>query len=179
MLWMQALMQGCRETTSGGSSCSQTLSRSNPIVSWWSSASAATAAVEGLQYYPHPHPTPTSVVLFSTSPGDTRIIYNVKFPEGVLDSPVSKTPSRDLPTFPRVTSPPVMNPWQKPSGTTCVTAQKISQQVAKNHTSRWIFKEPAAEQSDTSGPFWPFLGEESQQPGLMLVIILGRQWAWG
>nr|XP_033805859.1 eukaryotic translation initiation factor 4E-binding protein 1 [Geotrypetes seraphini] len=43
--------------------------------------------------------------LFSTTPGGTRIIYDRKFLMECRNSPVAKTPPRDLPNIPGVTSP--------------------------------------------------------------------------
>lgn len=45
----------------------------------------------------------------------------------------------------------------------------------KSHSLRWTFKGPATESSNASGSPWPFSGEESHQPGLLGVIILGRR----
>ncbi|EFB27419.1 hypothetical protein PANDA_002300, partial [Ailuropoda melanoleuca] len=50
------------------------------------------------------------VALFSTHLGGTRIIYYVKFLKECQNSPMTKTPPRDLPTIPRVTSPPSDEP---------------------------------------------------------------------
>ncbi|XP_043823534.1 eukaryotic translation initiation factor 4E-binding protein 1-like [Dromiciops gliroides] len=59
--------------------------------------------------------------LFSTTPGGNRIIYDRKFLMECRNSPVAKTPPRDLPTIPGVTSPlgdepaTVMNPNHLPN----------------------------------------------------------------
>lgn len=168
MIWMQALRVGDHVW---GSSCSQTPSRSIPIVAWWCSMIAAYSCCGGTTVLPSPHPHLRCALQYP--PGRSQDHLQREVPERMLDSPVSKTPSRDLPTFPRVTSPASDETPTEPSRTTCANSpEEISQQVAKNHASQWIFKEPSAEWSNTSGPLWPFLGEESQQSGLVLVIIL-------
>ncbi|XP_072341693.1 eukaryotic translation initiation factor 4E-binding protein 1-like [Scyliorhinus torazame] len=43
--------------------------------------------------------------LFSTTPGGTRIIYDRKFLMDCRNSSVARTPPRDLPNIPGVTSP--------------------------------------------------------------------------
>lgn len=44
--------------------------------------------------------------LFSTTPGGTRIIYDRNFLMQMRNSPVAKTPPKNLPNIPGITSPP-------------------------------------------------------------------------
>uniref|UniRef100_G1DG79 Eukaryotic translation initiation factor 4E-binding protein 1 n=1 Tax=Capra hircus TaxID=9925 RepID=G1DG79_CAPHI len=74
---------------SGGSSCSQTPSRATPTA-------RRVVLADGVQLPPGD---------YSTAPGGTRIIYDRKFLMECRNSPVTKTPPRDLPTIPGVTSP--------------------------------------------------------------------------
>ncbi|XP_032258425.1 eukaryotic translation initiation factor 4E-binding protein 1-like [Phoca vitulina] len=104
---------GCRrctwETMPWGSSCTQTPSQSIPTLAGGSLATAACSCCGGLQY-----PLPCGGTLLSTRPGDTRIIYYTKFLKERQNSPATKTPLRDLPTIPRVTSPPSDEPPPPP-----------------------------------------------------------------
>ncbi|XP_036599907.1 eukaryotic translation initiation factor 4E-binding protein 1-like [Trichosurus vulpecula] len=77
------------ETTSAGGSCSQMPSRAIPATRW-------VVLSHGAQLPPGD---------YSTTPGGTRIIYDRKFLMECRNSPVAKTPPRDLPTIPGVTSP--------------------------------------------------------------------------
>ncbi|XP_006000416.1 eukaryotic translation initiation factor 4E-binding protein 1 isoform X2 [Latimeria chalumnae] len=54
---------------------------------------------------PQDYSTTPGGTLFSTTPGGTRIIYDRKFLMECRNSPVAKTPPRDLPNIPGVTSP--------------------------------------------------------------------------
>ncbi|XP_062913015.1 eukaryotic translation initiation factor 4E-binding protein 2-like [Mobula hypostoma] len=54
---------------------------------------------------PHDFSTTPGGTLFSTTPGGTRIIYDRKFLMECRNSPVARTPPRDLPNIPGVTSP--------------------------------------------------------------------------
>uniref|UniRef100_V9LE54 Eukaryotic translation initiation factor 4E-binding protein 2 n=1 Tax=Callorhinchus milii TaxID=7868 RepID=V9LE54_CALMI len=54
---------------------------------------------------PHDYCTTPGGTLFSTTPGGTRIIYDRKFLMECRNSPVARTPPRDLPKIPGVTSP--------------------------------------------------------------------------
>ncbi|KAM6220541.1 eukaryotic translation initiation factor 4E-binding protein 1 [Rhynchocyon petersi] len=83
---------------SGSSSCSQTPSRAIP-------ATRRVVLGDGVQLPPGDYSTTPGGTLFSTTPGGTRIIYDRKFLMGCRNSPVAKTPPRDLPTIPGVTSP--------------------------------------------------------------------------
>uniref|UniRef100_A0A8D2D0J1 Eukaryotic translation initiation factor 4E binding protein 1 n=1 Tax=Sciurus vulgaris TaxID=55149 RepID=A0A8D2D0J1_SCIVU len=83
---------------SGGSSCSQTPSRAIP-------ATRRVDLGDGVQLPPGDYSTTPGGTLFSTTPGGTRIIYDRKFLMECRNSPVTKTPPRDLPTIPGVTSP--------------------------------------------------------------------------
>ncbi|XP_069341367.1 eukaryotic translation initiation factor 4E-binding protein 1 [Eulemur rufifrons] len=83
---------------SGGSSCSQTPSRAIP-------ATRRVVLGDGVQLPPGDYSTTPGGTLFSTTPGGTRIIYDRKFLMECRNSPVTKTPPRDLPTIPGVTSP--------------------------------------------------------------------------
>uniref|UniRef100_A0A667G2K0 Eukaryotic translation initiation factor 4E binding protein 1 n=1 Tax=Lynx canadensis TaxID=61383 RepID=A0A667G2K0_LYNCA len=83
---------------SGSSSCSQTPSRAIP-------ATRRVDLGEGVQLPPGDYSTTPGGTLFSTTPGGTRIIYDRKFLMECRNSPVTKTPPRDLPTIPGVTSP--------------------------------------------------------------------------
>ncbi|KAL1783539.1 eukaryotic translation initiation factor 4E-binding protein 1 [Sigmodon hispidus] len=81
----------------GGSSCSQTPSRAIPT--------SRVALREGVQLPPGDYSTTPGGKLFSTTPGGTRIIYDQKFLMECRNSPVAKTPPKDLPAIPGVTSP--------------------------------------------------------------------------
>uniref|UniRef100_F6U109 Eukaryotic translation initiation factor 4E binding protein 1 n=1 Tax=Equus caballus TaxID=9796 RepID=F6U109_HORSE len=83
---------------SRGSSCSQTPSRAIP-------ATRRVVLGDGVQLPPGDYSTTPGGTLFSTTPGGTRIIYDRKFLMECRNSPVTKTPPRDLPTIPGVTSP--------------------------------------------------------------------------
>uniref|UniRef100_A0A8C9PEX4 Eukaryotic translation initiation factor 4E binding protein 1 n=1 Tax=Spermophilus dauricus TaxID=99837 RepID=A0A8C9PEX4_SPEDA len=83
---------------SGGSSCSQTPSRAIP-------GTRRVVLGDGVQLPPGDYSTTPGGTLFSTTPGGTRIIYDRKFLMECRNSPVTKTPPRDLPTIPGVTSP--------------------------------------------------------------------------
>ncbi|XP_042637311.1 eukaryotic translation initiation factor 4E-binding protein 1-like [Orycteropus afer afer] len=83
---------------SGASSCSQTPSRAIP-------ATRRVVLADGVQLPPGDYSTTPGGTLFSTTPGGTRIIYDRKFLMECRNSPVAKTPPRDLPTIPGVTSP--------------------------------------------------------------------------
>ncbi|GAB5570315.1 eukaryotic translation initiation factor 4E-binding protein 1 [Prionailurus iriomotensis] len=83
---------------SGSSSCSQTPSRAIP-------ATRRVDLGDGVQLPPGDYSTTPGGTLFSTTPGGTRIIYDRKFLMECRNSPVTKTPPRDLPTIPGVTSP--------------------------------------------------------------------------
>ncbi|XP_020023123.1 eukaryotic translation initiation factor 4E-binding protein 1 [Castor canadensis] len=83
---------------SGGSSCSQTPSRAIPTT-------RRVVLGDGVQLPPGDYSTTPGGTLFSTTPGGTRIIYDRKFLMECRNSPVAKTPPRDLPTIPGVTSP--------------------------------------------------------------------------
>ncbi|KAF4026196.1 hypothetical protein G4228_018312 [Cervus hanglu yarkandensis] len=83
---------------SGGSSCSQTPSRAIPTT-------RRVVLADGVQLPPGDYSTTPGGTLFSTTPGGTRIIYDRKFLMECRNSPVTKTPPRDLPTIPGVTSP--------------------------------------------------------------------------
>ncbi|XP_053434752.1 eukaryotic translation initiation factor 4E-binding protein 1 [Nycticebus coucang] len=83
---------------SGGSSCSQTPSRAIPTT-------RRVVLGDGAQLPPGDYSTTPGGTLFSTTPGGTRIIYDRKFLMECRNSPVTKTPPRDLPTIPGVTSP--------------------------------------------------------------------------
>uniref|UniRef100_A0A2K5F4Q9 Eukaryotic translation initiation factor 4E binding protein 1 n=1 Tax=Aotus nancymaae TaxID=37293 RepID=A0A2K5F4Q9_AOTNA len=74
---------------SGGRSCSQT-----PVV-----------LSKGVQL----SLTPLGTTLFSTTPGGARITNDRKFLMECQNSPVTKTPRRDLPVIPGVTSPASQN----------------------------------------------------------------------
>lgn len=87
-----------RETMSSGSSCSQTPSRAIPTT-------RRVVLGDGVQLPPGDYSTTPGGTLFSTTPGGTRIIYDRKFLMECRNSPVTKTPPRDLPTIPGVTSP--------------------------------------------------------------------------
>uniref|UniRef100_UPI00398F8688 eukaryotic translation initiation factor 4E-binding protein 1-like n=1 Tax=Pristiophorus japonicus TaxID=55135 RepID=UPI00398F8688 len=54
---------------------------------------------------PHDYSTTPGGTLFSTTPGGTRIIYDRKFLMECRNSPVARTPPRDLPKIPGVTGP--------------------------------------------------------------------------
>ncbi|XP_055518152.1 eukaryotic translation initiation factor 4E-binding protein 1-like [Leucoraja erinacea] len=54
---------------------------------------------------PHDFSTTPGGTLFSTTPGGTRIIYDRKFLMECRNSPVARTPPRDLPNIPGVTNP--------------------------------------------------------------------------
>ncbi|XP_038185035.1 eukaryotic translation initiation factor 4E-binding protein 1 [Arvicola amphibius] len=82
---------------SGGSSCSQTPSRAIPT--------RRVALGDGVQLPPGDYSTTPGGTLFSTTPGGTRIIYDRKFLMECRNSPVAKTPPKDLPAIPGVTSP--------------------------------------------------------------------------
>ncbi|XP_021495590.1 eukaryotic translation initiation factor 4E-binding protein 1 [Meriones unguiculatus] len=82
---------------SGGSSCSQTPSRAIPT--------RRVAIGDGVQLPPGDYSTTPGGTLFSTTPGGTRIIYDRKFLMECRNSPVAKTPPKDLPAIPGVTSP--------------------------------------------------------------------------
>lgn len=82
---------------SAGSSCSQTPSRAIPT--------RRVALGDGVQLPPGDYSTTPGGTLFSTTPGGTRIIYDRKFLMECRNSPVAKTPPKDLPTIPGVTSP--------------------------------------------------------------------------
>ncbi|XP_069474048.1 eukaryotic translation initiation factor 4E-binding protein 1 [Ambystoma mexicanum] len=56
-------------------------------------------------HLPHDYSSTPGGTLFSTTPGGTRIIYDRKFLMECRNSPVTKTPPRDLPNIPGVTSP--------------------------------------------------------------------------
>nr|XP_004671553.1 eukaryotic translation initiation factor 4E-binding protein 1 [Jaculus jaculus] len=84
---------------SGAGSCSsQTPSRAIP-------ATRRVVLGDGVQLPPGDYSTTPGGTLFSTTPGGTRIIYDRKFLMECRKSPVAKTPPRDLPTIPGVTSP--------------------------------------------------------------------------
>uniref|UniRef100_A0A8D1EBC6 Eukaryotic translation initiation factor 4E binding protein 1 n=2 Tax=Sus scrofa TaxID=9823 RepID=A0A8D1EBC6_PIG len=83
---------------SSGSSCSQTPSRAIPTT-------RRVVLGDGVQLPPGDYSTTPGGTLFSTTPGGTRIIYDRKFLMECRNSPVTKTPPRDLPTIPGVTSP--------------------------------------------------------------------------
>ncbi|KAM5264580.1 eukaryotic translation initiation factor 4E-binding protein 1 [Ctenodactylus gundi] len=83
---------------SGGSSCSQTPSRAIPTT-------RRVVLGDSVQLPPGDYSTTPGGTLFSTTPGGTRIIYDRKFLMECRNSPVTKTPPRDLPTIPGVTSP--------------------------------------------------------------------------
>ncbi|XP_004428915.1 eukaryotic translation initiation factor 4E-binding protein 1 [Diceros bicornis minor] len=83
---------------SRGSSCSQTPSRAIP-------ATRRVVLGDGVQLPPGDYSTTPGGTLFSTTPGGTRIIYDRKFLMECRNSPVTKTPPKDLPTIPGVTSP--------------------------------------------------------------------------
>lgn len=82
---------------SAGSSCSQTPSRAIPT--------RRVALGDGVQLPPGDYSTTPGGTLFSTTPGGTRIIYDRKFLMECRNSPVAKTPPKDLPAIPGVTSP--------------------------------------------------------------------------
>ncbi|XP_020840926.1 eukaryotic translation initiation factor 4E-binding protein 1 [Petaurus breviceps papuanus] len=84
---------------SAGGSCGQTPSRAIP-------ATRRVVLSDGAQLPPGDYSTTPGGTLFSTTPGGTRIIYDRKFLMECRNSPVAKTPPRDLPTIPGVTSPP-------------------------------------------------------------------------
>ncbi|XP_007476408.1 eukaryotic translation initiation factor 4E-binding protein 1 [Monodelphis domestica] len=94
---------------SAGGSCGQTPSRAIP-------ATRRVVLSDGVQLPPGDYSTTPGGTLFSTTPGGTRIIYDRKFLMECRNSPVAKTPPRDLPAIPGVTSPaseeaaPEMNP---------------------------------------------------------------------
>ncbi|KAG3266705.1 EIF4EBP1-like [Ictidomys tridecemlineatus] len=96
------------ETVSGGSSCSQTPSRDIPATR------RVVLGDDGVQLPPGDHSTTHSGTLLSTTLGGTRIIYDRKFLMEYRNSPVAKTPARDLPTIPGVTSPPPEPPVHSP-----------------------------------------------------------------
>ncbi|XP_068388050.1 eukaryotic translation initiation factor 4E-binding protein 1 [Eschrichtius robustus] len=83
---------------SSGSSCSQTPSRAIP-------ATRRVVLGDGVHLPPGDYSSTPGGTLFSTTPGGTRIIYDRKFLMECRNSPVTKTPPRDLPTIPGVTSP--------------------------------------------------------------------------
>ncbi|XP_077000733.1 eukaryotic translation initiation factor 4E-binding protein 1 [Tamandua tetradactyla] len=83
---------------SEGNGCSQTPSRAIP-------ATRRVVLSDGVQLPPGDYSTTPGGTLFSTTPGGTRIIYDRKFLMECRNSPVAKTPPRDLPTIPGVTSP--------------------------------------------------------------------------
>ncbi|XP_049627859.1 eukaryotic translation initiation factor 4E-binding protein 1 [Suncus etruscus] len=88
---------------SGGSGCSQTPSRAIP-------ATRRVVLGDGVQLPPGDYSTTPGGTLFSTTPGGTRIIYDRKFLMECRNSPVTKTPPRDLPSIPGVTSPATDEP---------------------------------------------------------------------
>ncbi|XP_028922710.1 LOW QUALITY PROTEIN: eukaryotic translation initiation factor 4E-binding protein 1 [Ornithorhynchus anatinus] len=88
---------------SGGGSCSQTPSRAIP-------ATRRVVLSDGAQLPPGDYSTTPGGTLFSTTPGGTRIIYDRKFLMECRNSPVAKTPPRDLPRIPGVTSPQTDEP---------------------------------------------------------------------
>ncbi|XP_078524297.1 eukaryotic translation initiation factor 4E-binding protein 1 [Lissotriton helveticus] len=71
---------------------------------------------EGTQL-PHDYSSTPGGTLFSTTPGGTRIIYDRKFLMECRNSPVTKTPPRDLPNIPGVTSPSTEEPKQEANHT--------------------------------------------------------------
>ncbi|XP_053414795.1 eukaryotic translation initiation factor 4E-binding protein 1-like [Nycticebus coucang] len=83
---------------SGSSSCSQTPSRAIPTT-------RRVVVGDRAQLPPGDYSTTPGGTLFSTTLGSTRIIYDRKFLMECRNSPVTKTPPRDLPTIPGVTSP--------------------------------------------------------------------------
>ncbi|XP_003412584.1 eukaryotic translation initiation factor 4E-binding protein 1 [Loxodonta africana] len=83
---------------SGASGYSQTPSRTIPTT-------RRVVLGDGVQLPPGDYSTTPGGTLFSTTPGGTRIIYDRKFLMECRNSPVAKTPPRDLPTIPGVTSP--------------------------------------------------------------------------
>ncbi|XP_043830534.1 eukaryotic translation initiation factor 4E-binding protein 1-like [Dromiciops gliroides] len=86
------------EITSAEGSCSQTPNRAIPATLW-------VVLRDSSQLPPGDYNTTPGGTLFSTTPGGTRIIYDRNFLKECHNSPVAKTPPRDLPTISGVTSP--------------------------------------------------------------------------
>uniref|UniRef100_A0A8D2H438 Eukaryotic translation initiation factor 4E binding protein 1 n=1 Tax=Urocitellus parryii TaxID=9999 RepID=A0A8D2H438_UROPR len=102
--------------------CSQTPSRAIP----------ATRRVVfgdgGVQLPPGDYSTTHSGTLLSTTMGGTRIIYDRKFLMEYRNSPVAKTPPRDLPTIHGVTSPKA----HLESGTAVIDGKKLLKIIVNN-----------------------------------------------
>lgn len=64
-------------------------------------------------HMPHDYSTTPGGTLFSTTPGGTRIIYDRKFLLDCRSSPVTKTPPKNLPVIPGVTSPAAADTSEK------------------------------------------------------------------
>ncbi|XP_048209162.1 eukaryotic translation initiation factor 4E-binding protein 1-like [Perognathus longimembris pacificus] len=79
-------------------------SLSSQTPSWAIPTTGRVVLGDGVQP-PRDYSTTRGSTLFSTTPGGTRIIYDRKFLMEGWNSPVARTPPRDLPTIPRVTSP--------------------------------------------------------------------------
>uniref|UniRef100_A0AC11DLL7 Eukaryotic translation initiation factor 4E binding protein 1 n=1 Tax=Ovis aries TaxID=9940 RepID=A0AC11DLL7_SHEEP len=133
---------------SGGSSCSQTPSRAIPTT-------RRVVLADGVQLPPGDYSTTPGGTLFSTTPGGTRIIYDRKFLMECRNSPVTKTPPRDLPTIPGVTSP---------------TGDEPPTEASQNHLRSSPEDKPAGVELESP----PLPGLQRQLEALCLVTECGR-----
>ena len=74
---------------------------------------------------PHDYSTTPGGTLFSTTPGGTRIIYDRNFLMQCRNSPLTKSPPKNLPKIPGVTAP------AEPGTNTSQTENKIEEEKTK------------------------------------------------
>ncbi|GCB71301.1 hypothetical protein scyTo_0005900, partial [Scyliorhinus torazame] len=70
----------------------------------WRAIPSRRVTVSDLAQLPQDYSSTPGDTLFSTPPGGTRIIYDRKFLMDCRNSSVARTPPRDLPNIPGVTS---------------------------------------------------------------------------
>jgi len=61
--------------------------------------------INNVSQLPYDYSTTPGGTLFSTTPGGTRIVYDRTFLMQLRNSPMAKSPPKNLPTIPGVTSP--------------------------------------------------------------------------
>ncbi|GAB6028257.1 4E-binding protein THOR [Chamberlinius hualienensis] len=65
---------------------------------------------------PSDYSTTPGGTIFSTTPGGTRLIYDRSFLLQMRNSPLARTPPKNLPRIPGVTSPSVVDKQKKVNG---------------------------------------------------------------